>query len=323
MSHPHVDTREPTIHPLEEASIREWIKDNAPANTKATYSVYGKQYMAYTAREHLRPQSQVALCAFMRDALVKRKLARSTLTSVIPAAVENLFKYEAESPARDPEGTVLLRDTKRTISMLTAKSKPKLPILRKHLEAMAEDCLDTALDVRDMFMLLLMFVGFLRESEAVALLDADVWVEAVEETGQDALYVTVRKSKTDQFSENATIVIGGCPGHRLCPVAWYHLYVSKRLDSPFLFHKLAGGKGTKLANTTPYHTVKRWLGRIDVSSRGYGSHSLRRGGATAAAKAKVRMHVIKRHGRWASDAVYLYIVDGIEEQLGVSAAVLG
>jgi hypothetical protein len=35
------------------------------------------------------------------------------------------------------------------------------------------------------------------------------------------------------------------------------------------------------------------------------------------------MHVIKRHGRWASDAVYLYIVDGIEEQLGVSAAVLG
>ena len=54
-----------------------------------------------------------------------------------------------------------------------------------------------------------------------------------------------------------------------------------------------------------------------------GSHSLRRGGATAAAKAKVRTHVIKRHDRWASDAVYLYIVDAIEEQLGLSAAVLG
>jgi hypothetical protein len=59
------------------------------------------------------------------------------------------------------------------------------------------------------------------------------------------------------------------------------------------------------------------------SPTGYGSHSLRRGGATAAAKAKVQMHVIKRHGRWASDAVYLYIVDGVEEQLGLSAAVLG
>jgi hypothetical protein len=31
------------------------------------------------------------------------------------------------------------------------------------------------------------------------------------------------------------------------------------------------------------------------------------------------MHVIKRHGRWASDAVYLYIVDSLEEQLGLSA----
>ena len=46
------------------------------------------------------------------------------------------------------------------------------------------------------------------------------------------------------------------------------------------------------------------------------------GGATAVAKAKVQRQVIKRHGRWASGAVYLYIVEGVEEQLGVPAAVL-
>jgi integrase len=259
----------------------------------------------------------------MRDALVRRKLARSTIIGVIPSAVENLFRYESESPARDPSGTVLLKHTKRTVSMLTAKSKPRLPIIRKHLQDMVEQCLDDPMEVRDVFMLLLMFVGFLRESEAVGLLHADVWVQNVLETGQEALYVVVRKSKTDQYSENATIVIGGCPGNRLCPVAWYRLHTSKRLDSPFMFHKVAKGAGQKLATGTPNHTVKRWLEKIGVSATGFGSHSLRRGGATAAAKAKVQMHVIKRHGRWASDAVYLYIVDGIEEQLGVSAAVLG
>jgi integrase len=211
----------------------------------------------------------------MKDALEGRKLARSTLIKVIPSAVESLFRYEAESPARDPNGTALLKHTKRTISMLTPKSKPKLPILRKHLEAMVEDCLDEPQEVRDMFMLILMFVGFLRESEAVALLGTDVWVETVEETGQEALYVVVRKSKTDQLSESATIVIGGCPGNRLCPVAWYRLHVSKRMDSLFLFHKLANGKGQKLAATTPNHTVKRWLGRIGISPAGFGSHSLR------------------------------------------------
>jgi integrase len=259
----------------------------------------------------------------MKDALVERKLARSTLVSVIPAAVENLFRYEQESPARDPKGPALLRSTKRTISMLTDKSKPKLPILRKHLEDMVAVCLDTPQEVRDMFMLLLMFVGFLRESEAVSLLYSDAWVDTVQETGQEVLYVVVRKSKTDQLSENATIVLGGCPGSNLCPVAWYNLHISKRSDSPFLFHKVAGGKGQKLATTTPNRTVKRWLKRIKVNPVGFGSHSLRRGGATAAAKAKVQMHVIKRHGRWASDAVYLYIVDAMEEQLGVSAAVIG
>ena len=118
-------------------------------------------------------------------------------------------------------------------------------------------------------------------------------------------------------------MIGGCPGNHLCPVAWYRLHVSKRVDSLFLFHKVARGKGQKLAVTTPNHTVKRWLKKIDVNPTGFGSHSLRRGGATAAAKAKVQMHVLKRHGRWASDAVYLYIVDSLEEQLGVSAAILG
>jgi integrase len=237
--------------------------------------------------------------------------------------VANLFRYDAESPARGPNNSALLKHTKRTISKLTQKSNPKLPVLRKHLEGMAAVCLNEPQEVRDMFMLLLMFVGFLRQSEAVGLLHKDVWVETVQETGQEALYVVVRKSKTDQFSENATIVIGGCPGHNLCPVMWYRLYVTKRLDSLFLFHKLAGGEGEKLASATPNHTVKRWLEKINVSATQYGSHSLRRGGATAAAKAKVRIHVIKRHGRWASDAVYLYIVDGLEEQLGVSAAVLG
>ena len=294
-----------------------------PANTKATYSVYSKQYLEYTARKGLRPQSQVSLCAFMKDALETRKLARGTLIGVIPAAVESIFRFEAESPARDPNGTALLKQTKRTISMLTEKSKPKLPMLRKHLLAMTALCQDEPQEVRDMFMLLLMFVGFLRESEAVSLRHVDVWIETVPETGQEALYVVVRKSKTDQFSENATIVLGACPGHHLCPVMWYRLHVSKRLDSLFLFHKLTRVAGEKLADRTPRHTVKRWLEKIGVCPIGYGSHSLRRGGATAAARAKVQMHVIKRHGRWASDAVYLYIVDGIEEQLGVSAAALG
>ena len=79
----------------------------------------------------------------------------------------------------------------------------------------------------------------------------------------------------------------------------------------------------KLAKSAPCSLVKNWRARIKVDPKGFDSHSLRRGGATAAAQAHVKMHVLKRHGRWLSDAVYMYIVDGPEEQLGVSQAVLG
>ena len=68
--------------------------------------------------------------------------------------------------------------------------------------------------------------------------------------------------------------------------------------------------------------IKKWLLKINVSPAGYGSHSMRRGGATAAAKMHIRMHVLKRHGRWKSDAVYLYIDESTKDRLQVSEAVL-
>lgn len=279
--------------------------------------------MEYATSKSLPPQAQVTACAFMRHALEVRRLSRSTITSVIPAAIEDLFKFSSTSPGRDAKGRALLRATKKTVCMLTKPSVPKTPVVRAQLEEMASQCGGGLLEVRDIFILILMFVGFLRESEAVGLDGADVWLQKDPDTSMRTLYVVVRKSKTDQFSENATIVIGECPQSPLCPVRWYLKHDGLRMSNVPLFHQMGKTAGQRLAKATPNHILKKWLKRIKVDPKAYGSHSLRRGGATAAAKAKVRMHVIKRHGRWASDAVYLYIVDGLEEQMMVSSAVLG
>ena len=83
------------------------------------------------------------------------------------------------------------------------------------------------------------------------------------------------------------------------------------------------GEQGRLAKTTPSHVVKAWLVRIGVDPRKYGSHSLRRGGTTGAMRNKVRTHAIKRHRRWASDAVYMDMVNDMEARLQVSGAVLG
>ena len=255
----------------------------------------------------------------MLHGLEERALSRSTLTDVIPAAVEDLFRFEETSPGRgDP---VMLRGMKKAIRTRTKCSVPRKPVIREQLEMMARQAGNSLRAVRDILILILMFVGCLRESEAVRLMEEDVYLR--EENGTEVLYVLVRKSKTDQYGENAMILISSCKGSPICPAMWYKRHKALRRESTYLFHKVPKGSLEPLAVGTPYELIKSQLRSIGVEPKGYGSHSLRRGGATAAAAKKVRMHILKRHGRWRSDAVYLYIVDAPEEQLGVSQAILG
>ena len=175
--------------------------------------------------------------------------------------------------------------------------------------------------VRDVFLFILMFLGFLREEEATDLGIKDVWVGKLQGIEEDVLFVCVAKSKTDPGRNGATMVLIACPGSPICPVMWFRLYCTVQRSKTHVFHT-ADLAAEKLAKTTPNHLLKKALMAIGVDPKPYGSHSLRRGGATAAAALQVRMHVLKRHGRWASDAVYLYIQDPSEARVAVSRAIL-
>jgi integrase len=301
-----------------------WITDNRPASTVKAYTGYARRYMEFTVDKGLAPEVQSSLCAFMKHGLEKG-LGRSTLVNTIPSAVADIFRFEPGGPNRAPEGNALLRQTRETIRRLTAPSKSKSPVERGQLLLMVELGTQKTLDVRDMCMLVFMFIGWFRESETTALQESDVQLERLEGVSHgESLVLTIRKSKTDKFHEGATVVLAGCPGHGLCPVAWYKKYMACRANGPTFFTQEGKeGKGGPLGPTKPNFVIKDWLQRIGVDPKGYGSHSLRRGGTTAAMQAKVRTHLIKRHGRWSSDAVYLYMVDDIHAKLEVSRKVVG
>ena len=288
------------------------------------YKGYARRYMEFAVDGGLAPEVQSSLCAFMKHGL-ESGLGRSTLVNTIPAAVADIFRFEPAGPNRAPEGNTLLKQTKDTIKRLTAPSKSKSPVSRDQLLAMVAVCTGKALDIRDMCMLVFMFMGWFRESEAMALRESDVQLELLEGVAQgESLVIAVDKSKTDKFHEGATVGLAGCPGHKLCPVSWGKRYMECRAKgATFFTQEGKQGRGGPLGATKPNFVIKDWLQRIGVDPKGYGSHSLRRGGTTAAMQAKVRTHLIKRHGRWSSDAVYLYMVDDIHEKLGVSRMVAG
>jgi integrase len=296
----------------------EWIKAHAPTNTTAVYATYAKQYLLFTEKEVLNPHDPVSVASFMRDCVERPKpLSRSTVTKVIPSAIADLYRYDTFSPTRDP----LVKQAKKVCVSLTTPSKPKLPVTPAMLVQMAKRATPNEISIRDVFMFIIMFVGFLREEEVTSLKVEDMWIGKLAGVEEEVLFVCVAKSKTDPGRNGAIMVLAACPGSFICPVKWYRLYCKVRRSTTHVFH-CADKEASKMAKSTPNGLLKKALTGLGIDPKPYGSHSLRRGGATAAAAYQVRTHVLKRHGRWASDAVYLYIQDPGETRVAVSRAIL-
>ncbi len=182
------------------ASVVSWITDHRPEGTAKAYKGYARKYMEFTVDKGLAPEEQSSLCAFMKHGL-ERGLGRSTLVNTIPSAAADIFRFEPNGPNRAPEGNMLLQQTKDTIRRLTAPSKPKLPVSRDQLLLMAKGCTVKALDIRDMCMLVFMFMGWFRESEATALHESDVRLELLEGVSQgESLVITIENPKRTSFT---------------------------------------------------------------------------------------------------------------------------
>ena len=75
----------------------------------------------------------------------------------------------------------------------------------------------------------------------------------------------------------------------------------------------------RLSYTTVREAVLAKLEAIGLDKRQYGLHSLRAGGASAAANAGVPDRMLKRRGRWRSEnAKDGYVKDSLDNRLQVS-----
>ncbi|XP_033752191.1 uncharacterized protein LOC117335995 [Pecten maximus] len=179
---------------------------------------------------------------------------------------------------------------------------------------------------RTITMCLLSYAGFMRSAEVLALRRSDIQIRA------SHMEIFVEHSKTDVYRDGSWIIVSRICGSRLCPVGNFELYLKLASivdDSEgFVFRNL-----TRL-NTDTY--VLRKLNKPMTYSRfreifmetfssvvpdikKFGLHSLRAGGASAAANAGIPDRLFKRHGRWKSEtAKDGYIEDNFRERLNVS-----
>jgi integrase len=186
--------------------------------------------------------------------------------------------------------------------------RQKLPLAAEDLVAVL-DCLGSRggsrfTAVQDAAMFVVGWAGLLRRSEIVGLDSEDVHYTA---GGEVMLHLP--KSKTDPGA-GARVFLGSGDDESISPaLALLQLQLASggTTNGPVFRPFLASA--ARLSKNTVGPRLKKALTKAGVAAADmYAAHSLRRGGATHAARVGVHTRLIQVMGRWKSDAVreYLY-----------------
>ena len=220
----------------------------------------------------------------------------------------------------------ILEGCKR-VSANFVSSKKRLPICPEHLHALVQRFagVNASLsDIRDVCLCLVSFAGFLRFNEASNIR----WCDIDFKDTYFSLYIP--RSKTDQYGSGSTRVVART-GNPTCPFNMLRRYAHLSGDSfnstEFVFRSLSKSKngnyslraGSKLSYSRARELFIEKFKAIGLDTKLYGLHSLRIGGASAAANNDLPDRVIKKHGRWKSENVKdTYCREDIQHQLLVT-----
>jgi site-specific recombinase XerD len=222
------------------------------------------------------PALPESVAAFLASE-AKRGVKPSTIARRL-AAIRCAHKLAGhESPTASEAVKATLRGIKRTTRVAPNR---KAPATADKVAAMAAATGDGIRGLRDRALLLLGFAGAFRRSELVALDAGDV------QFCDGGLRVRIRKSKTDQEGEGATIAI--VPGSFACPVkATRDWLKAARIKSGAVFRPISKtGRvlSRRLSDRAVAEVVKACAREVGLKAKDFSGHSLRSGFLTSAAR---------------------------------------
>jgi site-specific recombinase XerD len=336
------------------ANLRQWLDTNRNQNTRIAY---GSGWAGFA--KHLEQTgtavskvSHYDVTDYLRKRVEEDQVASSTVKADRAAIADGLRRLISPSKAENILSSKALGQVVGVLKKMAPAPKPK-----RHMSAelMAEiirlheakpPLLVTWLEERNVCLMLLMMMAMLRESELVALTMDDVVIKevAVGNKPVTVLEVLIAQSKTDQGRVGQLVLLAEDKLlQERCPVWRLRKYLVAR-EERVRKGELAGDGatalfptrgGTTMNNTTPCGIVQRAVQLANEASEQnhhgaerwgkpaeYGSHSMRRGGVTAARANGVPMLDIQRHGRWKSLTVFSYVGATDQERVQVTSAFL-
>ena len=212
----------------------------------------------------------------------------------------------------------------KRISNYSSKKKLALTV-----EQLSQACsfLDKNLSLKSLRMkviMILSFAGFLRFSECQHIRRSDI------KFFNDYAMIFIEKSKTDVYREGHWVLIART-NTDLRPILNLISYLNRiainSLSDDFIFRGIVKSKQSqrlwKANAPISYSSIREHfvltLKNIGLDSSLYGLHSLRSGGASAAANMGVEDRLIQKHGRWKTVGIKnKYISEDIDNLLFIS-----
>ena len=267
------------------------------------------------------PASPYHFALYLRHLMAEARTAAPIESAVHAIAWVHHLAGE-RSPSEHPLVKDVLAGAQRLLAHHTCKKEPITVAQLEQLVNSKALSMASLYDIRSVLICLLAFAAFLRFDELAKLVRSDVEIDS------EKLQLFIESSKTDKYRDGAWVVVA-VTGKVTCPVNMMNRYLDKAQlshDSP-LFCQLTRTKyGYKARARGLSYTRLRELvievfrGIVPDLAR-IGTHSLRSGGATAAANAGVPDRLFLRHGRWSSvSAKDGYVKDSLASRLSVSKA---
>ncbi len=223
----------------------------------------------------------------------------------------------------DPTTQPIVKKTLIGIARTHGKPKQKaLPITLAQIEKLHQHLNSTVnlTALRDNALILIGFFGGLRRSELVSL---HIEHCRFEERG---LEILLPHSKTDQTHEGQFVVIP-FGNESLCPINTLKKWLNEsNLKQGAIFRRITQHEKIGIHALTPLavnHILKKRAAEIGLAETALiSSHSLRRGLATAAARAGAPIHTIMRAGRWKQTNTVMEYIEATDRFNDNAAALL-
>lgn len=285
------------------------IYDGVAENTRTAYRRAWRQFESWCEQYGFNPLpcGELTLANYVAS-MVIADLAPATIDQAI-ACILSRHELAHQPKPNTKAARHALRGYKRRLLDDGWRQRKAPPILPEQLHAMVATLPRTVAGMRDQFILVVGWWMMARRSELVALNDVDLRFV------KEGLEVYVASSKTDQEARGTMCPLPYGQWADTCPVRvtqqWLDVLTSRGARAAVLHGVDRNGHfRDRLTAQSIDLRVKAAAKAAGLDNPGsYSAHSLRAGGASAAAAAGRSMLAIARHGRWieTSPVVHGYV----------------